>query len=139
MQTTAQKTVFIRKNFNLKQEQDEILQKIAEENNVKFSDILRGFLDDSIKFHYAKRRRAMRFVTNISVAQLGPNFTPPVLEEPVLEDDKKGATGFCQMTGCGREVNRKKLHPFRLNLEVLYFCDTCYFTGEFKVLIRQIL
>ena len=39
---------------------------------------------------------------------------------------------------CGAFTNKKKLFKFCIQYEVYWFCEGCYFSGQFKKTIRQI-
>lgn len=126
MLAADQKPVFIKKCFNLTLDQDIELSKIASKETKYFSDILRQFIDESINNYNG---RSIRIVVEEPVVA--------VTESPAKPD--KSAVGFCQNTGCGKQVSRKKLHMFILNTDSFLFCDPCFFSGSFKELIKNLL
>jgi hypothetical protein len=108
---TKPKEEFKKICFYVYMRQDSQVRIIASEEGEEFATLLRGFIDEGI----------VRWLKEKSTVK---------------------ESAYCQNSSCtqhGKLLPKRKLHPVIIGFETFHFCDPCYFNGEYKNYIRQMI
>lgn len=124
--------------FRLTVRQIDSVATVAQMKGVNWTSTVRNLLDYSLSTQSvndlikSKRDELKKITDEIESKKGAFNFF-----ERLGTGNRENSELCCQR--CGQVKSRRKMFKIRIGIEELKFCEDCYFSGDYKQLVRQII